>query len=66
MLKPQPNLLRLPVNAEPETGPMSDNKHPLRVLAESGPLFPGLARRASKGGKIGARIGELFRKKLGS
>jgi integrase len=29
-----------------------------------GPLFPGLVRRASKGGKIGARIGELFRKKL--
>jgi integrase len=30
----------------------------------AGPLFPGLVRRASKGGKIGARIGELFRKKL--
>jgi integrase len=29
-----------------------------------GPLFPGLTRRESKGGKIGARIGELFRKKL--
>jgi integrase len=29
-----------------------------------GPLFPGLTRRASKGGKVGARIGELFRKKL--
>jgi integrase len=29
-----------------------------------GPLFPGLKRRASKGGKIGARLGELFRKKL--
>jgi integrase len=27
-------------------------------------LFPGLIRRASKGGKIGARLGELFRKKL--
>jgi integrase len=29
-----------------------------------GSLFPGLVRRESKGGKIGARIGELFRKKL--
>jgi integrase len=31
---------------------------------KAGPLFPGLARRESKGGKIGARLGELFRKKL--
>jgi integrase len=30
----------------------------------SGPLFPGLKRRASKGGKVGARVGELFRKRL--
>jgi integrase len=29
-----------------------------------GPLFPGLTRRESKGGKVGARVGELFRKKL--
>jgi integrase len=29
-----------------------------------GPLFPGLTRRESKGGKIGARVGELFREKL--
>jgi len=29
-----------------------------------GPLFPGLKRRASKGGKISARLGELFRKLL--
>jgi integrase len=29
-----------------------------------GPLFPGLIRRESKGGKVGARLGELFRKKL--
>jgi integrase len=29
-----------------------------------GPLFPGLKRRASKGNKVGARVGELFRKKL--
>jgi integrase len=27
-------------------------------------LFPGLTRRKSKGDKIGARIGELFAKKL--
>src|SRR5262249_54027364 len=31
---------------------------------KAGPLFPGLTRRASKGGKVGARVGELFRKKL--
>jgi integrase len=30
----------------------------------NGPLFPGLTRRASKGGKVGARLGELFRKRL--
>jgi integrase len=31
---------------------------------KAGPLFPGLVRRESKGGKVGARLGELFRKKL--
>jgi integrase len=31
---------------------------------KAGPLFPGLKRRASKGGKVGARLGELFRKTL--
>jgi integrase len=30
----------------------------------SGPLFPGLKRRESKGNKVGARIGELFRRRL--
>jgi integrase len=30
----------------------------------AGALFPGLTRRASKGGKVGARLGELFRKRL--
>jgi len=34
------------------------------IGASTGPLFPGLTRRASKGGKVGARIGELFRKQL--
>jgi integrase len=34
------------------------------ALPKGGPLFPGLVRRASKGGKIGARLGELFRKRL--
>jgi integrase len=34
------------------------------ALPKGGPLFPGLKRRASKGGKIGARVGELFRKLL--
>jgi integrase len=36
----------------------------IRALPQDGLLFPGLKRRASKGGKIGARLGELFRKKL--
>jgi len=35
----------------------------VKTLPQSGPLFPGLKRRASKG-KIDARIDELFRKKL--
>jgi integrase len=36
----------------------------IKALPRNGPLFPGLKRRASKGGKIGARLGELFRKRL--
>jgi integrase len=34
------------------------------ALPKGSALFPGLVRRASKGGKIGARLGELFRKRL--
>jgi integrase len=33
-------------------------------LPTHGQLFPGLTRRASKGNKIGPRVGELFNKKL--
>lgn len=36
----------------------------VKALPKDSLLFPGLARRASKGNKIGARLGELFRKKL--
>jgi integrase len=36
----------------------------VKALPKDGLLFPGLSRRASKGGKIGARVGELFRDKL--
>lgn len=36
----------------------------IRALPKGGQLFPGLKRRASKGDKIGARLGELFRKLL--
>lgn len=36
----------------------------VKALPRGGMLFPGLIRRASKGGKIGARLGELFRKRL--
>src|SRR5262245_10628765 len=35
-----------------------------RALPQDGLLFPGLKRRQSKGGKIGARLGELFRRRL--
>jgi integrase len=31
---------------------------------KAGPLFPGLKRRESKGGKLSGRLGELFRKTL--
>jgi integrase len=34
------------------------------ALPKDGLLFPGLERRASKGNKIGARVGELFSKRL--
>jgi hypothetical protein len=37
----------------------------VKALPE-GPLFPGLTRRKSKGNKVGARVGELFRNKLAS
>lgn len=36
----------------------------VKALPQYGLLFPGLTRRASKGDKIGARVGELFSKKL--
>jgi integrase len=36
----------------------------VKALPRAGALFPGLTRRASKGGKVGARLGELFRKRL--
>jgi integrase len=36
----------------------------IRALPKDGLLFPGLKRRSSKGNKIGARLGELFRKLL--
>jgi integrase len=36
----------------------------VKALPQGGLLFPGLTRRASKGNKVGARLGELFRKKL--
>jgi integrase len=35
----------------------------VKALPQDGPLFPGLKRRASKGNKIGARLGELFNDK---
>jgi integrase len=36
----------------------------VKALPKGSPLFPGLKARESKGGKVGARVGELFRKKL--
>jgi integrase len=36
----------------------------VKALPKGSPLFPGLKARESKGGKVGARLGELFRKQL--
>jgi len=36
----------------------------LKALPQGGLAFPGLVRRKSKGGKLGVRVGELFRKHL--
>jgi integrase len=36
----------------------------VQALPKGSPLFPGLKARESKGGKVGARLGELFRKQL--
>jgi integrase len=36
----------------------------VKALPQGAALFPGLTRRASKGDKIGARVGEIFRKRL--
>jgi integrase len=36
----------------------------IKALPKGGQLFPGLKRRSSKGNKVGARLGELFRKLL--
>ena len=36
----------------------------IKALPKGSMLFPGLTRRISKGDKIGARVGELFAKKL--
>jgi len=52
----------VPVHSELVRAGLLEYRDALRD--QDGPLFPGLVRRASKGGKIGCRITELFGKKL--
>jgi integrase len=59
-LKNETSARLIPVHSELVRLGLLDYVKALRA----GPLFPGLVRRASKGGKVGARVGELFRKKL--
>jgi integrase len=59
-LKNKPSARLIPVHSELVRLGLLDY---VKALPK-GPLFPGLVRRESKGGKVGARVGELFRKKL--
>jgi integrase len=59
-LKNETSARLIPVHSELVRLGLLDYVKALRA----GPLFPGLTRRESKGGKVGARVGELFRKKL--
>jgi integrase len=59
-LKNESSARFIPVHSELVRAGFLDYVKALRA----GPLFPGLTRRASKGGKVGARVGELFRKRL--
>jgi integrase len=59
-LKNETSARLIPVHSELVRLGLLDYVKALRA----GPLFPGLTRRQSKGGKVGARVGELFRKKL--
>jgi integrase len=59
-LKNEPSVRLIPIHSELVRLGLLDYVKALKP----GPLFPGLVRRESKGGKVGARLGELFRKKL--
>jgi integrase len=59
-LKNETSARLIPVHSELDRLGLLDYVKALKA----GPLFPGLTRRESKGGKVGARVGELFRKKL--
>jgi integrase len=61
LLKNKASARLVPVHSELVRAGLLDY---VKALPQDGPLFPGLVRRASKGGKIGARLGELFRKRL--
>jgi hypothetical protein len=60
-LKNESSARAVPVHSELVRAGLLDY---VKALPQDGLLFPGLTRRASKGDKIGARVGELFRKKL--
>jgi integrase len=59
-LKNETSARLIPVHSELDRLGLLDYVKALKA----GPLFPGLTRRESKGGKVGARVEELFRKKL--
>jgi integrase len=61
LLKNKASARLIPVHSELVRAGLLDY---VKALPKGGPLFPGLVRRESKGGKIGARLGELFRKRL--
>jgi integrase len=60
-LKNESSVRLVPVHSELVRAGLLDY---VKTLPQDGPLFPGLKRRKSKGGKVGARLGELFRKQL--
>jgi len=61
MLKNEASARKIPIHSQLVRAGFLDY---VKVLPQGGLLFPGLTRRESKGGKIGARLGELFRKRL--
>jgi integrase len=62
-LKNESSARKIPVHSQLVRAGLLDYA---RALPKNSLLFPGLKSRASKGNKIGARVGEIFRKRLGA